>query len=214
MGRPPGSRNATFEARRAELLRGVRARLLEPDGARASFRDLAAAAGVGPATMRHYFGTRTGVIEAALEQIYGEGLPYLMMVTQPPDAPLRPSLERLLAMVARGMSGGLGEVHALGLAAGLRDPDLGPAYLDRVLEPTLQAFEAHLAHHAARGEMRPGIDLRVAALALLSPIVLGALHQHELSGARCRPLDVSALVAQHLDAWLRGYAASELSGRR
>ncbi len=205
MGRPPGSRNAGFDQRRAELLRGVRARLMEPDGARASFRELSSAAGVGPATMRHYFGTRIGVLEAALEQIHTEGLPYLMRVTQPPDAPLRESIEPLMKMVIFGMRGGLGQVHALGLAAGLRDPDLGPAYLDRVLEPTLQAFEARLAHHAARGELRPGVDLRVAALALLSPILLGMLHQQELSGVRCRPLDADALLEAHLDAWLRGY---------
>jgi AcrR family transcriptional regulator len=207
MGRRPGARNADFEQKRQELLRRVRARLLEPDGARASFRELAAAAEVGPATMRHYFGSRTGVVQAALEQVYQEGLPYLMLVTRPPTTDLRTSLEQLLQMVVMGMNAGVGHVHALGLAAGLRDPDLGPAYLDRVLEPTLQAFEAHLAHHAARCALREGVDLRVAALALLSPMVLGALHQNELGGTQCRPLDLSALVSAHLDAWLRGYAS-------
>lgn len=206
MARPTGVRNPDFEETRSALVRGMRRRLLASDGARVSFRELAAAAGVGPATLRHYFGTRTGALTAVLGAVQVEGAPYLLMVTRPPSAPLAESLERLLRMVLVGMRHGLGDVHALGLAAGLRDPALGPGYLEHVLEPTLQAFEAHLAHHAAAGTLRADADLRLAALQLVGPILLGALHQEQLGGARCRALDLDAVVGPHLDAWLRAWA--------
>ena len=41
--------------------------LAEPDGTRASFRELAAAAGVGVATLKHYFGSREGLVAAVLD---------------------------------------------------------------------------------------------------------------------------------------------------
>jgi AcrR family transcriptional regulator len=208
MARPPGTRNADFERTRAELVRRVRARVLQPDGARVSFRELASAAGVGTTTLRHYFGTRNGALRAVLDDTHAEGAQYLLVVTKAPTQPLRESLSALCSLVLLGMQRGVGVVHAFGLAAGLQEPELGPAYLDRVLEPTLQAFEAHLAHHLARGALRADIDLRLAALQLLSPLLLAALHQHELGGAQCRPLALEAILAPHLDAWLRAWAAS------
>jgi AcrR family transcriptional regulator len=181
---------------------------MQPRGADASFRDLARATGVGTPTLRHYFDDRDGVIAAVLESVAAEGARYLLMVSATPTAPLADSLGFLLTMVVRGLKSGLGEVHALGLTAGLAHASLGPKYLDHILEPTLQAFEAHLAHHAARGALRTDVDLRLAALQLVSPLLLGALHQLELGGTRCRPLDLDALVEPHLASWLRAWARS------
>jgi len=81
---------------------------------------------------------------------------------------------------------------------------VGPAFLDAVLEPVLQAAEARLERHVARGEL-PAMDTRAASLALLSPIVLGLLHQGPLGGSGCRPLDVPTFVDRHYAAWARGW---------
>lgn len=206
-GRPIGVRNADFQAKRDALVQRARDRLMEPRGAEASFRDLARATGVGTPTLRHYFGDRDGIVTAVLERSASEGARYVAMVAAPPTAPLADSLRFLLGMVVRGHRAGVGAVHALGLTAGLAHEGLGPKYLDLVLEPTLQAFEAHLGHFAAAGALRAGANLRVAALTLVAPILLAGLHQQELGGTRCRPLDLDALIAPHLDAWLRGWAA-------
>ena len=88
----------------------------------------------------------------------------------------------------------------------MRDATLGPAYINEILEPTLKAVEARLARHRAEGELR-SCDLRHAALALIAPPLLALLHQGELFGSLCRPLDINAFLKDHLDGFLRAYSA-------
>jgi len=211
MGRPRGSRNPDFEHTRAGLLAAVRKRLDEPDGAHASFRELAAAAGVSAATLRHYFGSREGVIEAALAHSHKLGMPYMLNVATGPLGPLRESLRWLLDQFIHGAHTTIvADVHALGLSAGLRDPKLGPAYLNEVLEPSLQAVEARLARHVAQGDLAP-CDLRHAAISLIAPVLVATLHQWLLGGKGCRPLDLEAFVRDHLEAFIRAHGSEERS---
>lgn len=217
MGRPAGSRNPDFEATRASLVRAVQARLATPDGVRASFRELAAAAGVSVATLRHYFGSREGVIAAVMSQWHQLGQRYLLEVATGPLLPVRASLGWFLEYFALGFRRGVGDIHAIGLATGLREPTLGPTYLGQVLDPSLEAVEARLARHVARGELRPG-DVRHMALALVSPPLLALLHQGPLGGDGARPLAWEGFCNEHLEAFLRafgtGYEAPAEPGSR
>ncbi len=207
MGRPPGSHNPDFEATRARLLRGVFARLAEPDGARASFRELAASAGVSVATLRHYFGTREGVLTALFEQSHEAGRRYLLDVAAGPIGPVRASLAYVLEQIGAGFRAGmLDKLHAIGLSAGMRDPMIGPAYLRQILEPTIEAIEARLARHVARGELSPG-DLRHMALSLVAPPLVALLHQGALGGSGTRPLSYEAFCADHVEGFVRAYGA-------
>src|SRR3954468_13910463 len=110
MGRPTGSRNPDFETTRNALLQALLVRLGEPDGTRASFRELAAAAGVSVATLRHYFGSREQLIQAVLEWCHTLGQRYLLEVATGPLPPLRASLSSLLARIEQGFAGGLDRI--------------------------------------------------------------------------------------------------------
>jgi AcrR family transcriptional regulator len=204
MGRPAGSRNPDFEATRAGLIAAVQKRLAEPEGTRASFREMASAAGVSVATLRHYFGTREGLISAVLRQWNEMGQRYMLEVAAGPLMPVRASLTRFLLYLEIGFRNGVDEVHAIGLAAGLREPVLGPKYLCEVLDPTLECVEARLARHIARGELRPG-DVRHMALSLVSAPLVVLLHQGPLGGKKARPLRWEPFVDNHVDAFLRAY---------
>jgi len=207
MARVKGSRNADYEQERKRLVEAVSARMLQPGGAEASFRELAEAADVSVATLRHYFGTREALLVEVLKSMHRGGLPYLHAAATEFHGPVRESLKWFLETVAEGWRRGVGAVHVFGLTAGMANATLGPAYVQEVLEPTLQAAEARLARHVAEGELRR-CDIRHAALELVCPVVLGLLHQVQLGGSRCRPLDLARFLEDHLDTFLRAYGAA------
>jgi AcrR family transcriptional regulator len=205
MGRPEGRTNADFDEKRDALARKL-LRALTGGVAATSLRELASACEVTPPTLRHYFGGREGAIHAALAMARRLGAEHLLRTASADlgDAPT--ALRAVLAELQRGwLDHGVGRINELGLQVGLGHAELGPAYIDEILEPTLQAFEARISLHVARGELHVA-DLRLAALALVGPIVLALLHQSELGGRRCRPLDLERLIAAQLDAFLRLHA--------
>ncbi len=209
MARVRGSRNADYEQARGRLVEAVLRKVLEPGGPQASFRELAEAAGVSVATLRHYFGTREALLAQVMEAMRQKGLPYLLAAATELHGPVRESLQWFLGMLTQGWRMGVGTMHAFGLGVGMGHEALGPAYVQELLEPTLQAAEARLARHVADGELRR-CDVRIAALELVSPVVLGLLHQVQLSGSRCRPLDVQHFLAEHLETFLRAYGTQDV----
>jgi AcrR family transcriptional regulator len=207
MPRPAGARNQQYDARRNALISKARERLGEQQSPPPSFRELAVAAGVSVATLRHYFPTRDELVKAVFERSRAYGERHLTTARVPTSVDLEHSLRQLLASVVRGwIEGQVGLLHRIGLAEGLRNPTTGLDYLVEVLEPVLQAVEQRLGIHIEHGHMRPA-DTRHAALLLLSPVILALLHQHDLGGTRCRPLEVPALIDEHVRIFARAYRA-------
>ena len=205
MPRKKGTRNKRYEIRRRALLDQITERLGRTGAMHASWRELAAAAGVGLATLSHYFGKRDDVILAVLEDTQAQGEAPLQVLATP-TGPFESSIRDALDHLAEGFrSGGVGTIIAVGLAEGLRHPTLGPAFIDKSLEPIIQAAAHRLAVHQARREMRTGCDPRTAALALISPLLLAFLHQKDLGGEEGHPLDITAFTTQHAEAFVRGY---------
>lgn len=206
MSRTPGARNLDYSDRRNALIQKAKFRLSARDTEPPSFRELAAAAGVSVTTMRHYFRSREEVVTAVFDAAQGAAAPHLDRGRTPSSIDLAESLGTFLMGVVRGwVDGNVGALHRIGLAEGLRNGESGVQYLNQVLEPTLQALEQRLAAHIARGDMIEA-DTRHAALLLLSPVVLGLLHQHDLGGTRCRPLDLTTVIAAQVEVFERAYA--------
>lgn len=189
----PRARRPAYDGKRRQLLGRIVQRFRQPD--RPSMRELAAAAEVSVPTLRHYFGDREGVVSAVLADAHARGAPFLVLAARA-DGPLEPSLRSGLMQIVQGHLFAVGGFHAIGLTEGLLHRTLGPTYLQTILEPALQAFELRLQAHVERGELRP-LDTRLAALGLLSPVVLFMLHQGELGGHRVRPGAAEELV-EHL----------------
>jgi AcrR family transcriptional regulator len=207
MARPAGARNAQFEERRTTLIAKARDRLALQSGEPPSFRELALAAGVSVATLRHYFGSREALIKAVFAHYLREGQRHLQRTRalDVTDEDFQTSIKDFLQRVVRGWTVGfVGSLHRIGLAEGLRQPATALDYLQDVLEPTLQALEARLAFSVERGEIIE-CDTRHAALMLLSPLLLALLHQHDLGGTRCRPLALPALIDEHVKVFARAY---------
>lgn len=205
MSRPPGRRNADFDASRAQILdRIVRVVTRSPECS--SFAELAEVSGVSRTTLRHYFGTRDELLAALLEHMAQLGAQAAAAHPDRPEEGLAVSLRRGLDDLVFAWRVGVGALFTAGLIWGLGNEGLGPAYVRALLEPLLVGFEKRLlARLRAHGMTESAA--RHAALALVSPVVLALLHQEALHGVTCRPLDLGAFVDEHLARFLRGWSS-------
>jgi AcrR family transcriptional regulator len=205
MGRPEGSRNADYDTKRVELLDALAGILQDPKHTETSMRQLAQAVGVTGPTLRHYFGDRDALIRAVFQHWFERSQGHRDDAAAPIEGDVRASLLGLLETIRRGWTQfGVGSLQAAALAMGLKEPSLGPSYVSWVLEPTLAVVETRLRRHVDAGDLAP-LDPRQAGLMLLAPVFLALLHQHELGGDRCRPLDLERFGEATVDAFLRAF---------
>jgi AcrR family transcriptional regulator len=209
MSRQKGSRNKRYKEEKDRLSDLLFRALIDAGDEQVSFRQLAVACDVSPATLRHYFGTRKGAVRAAMERAGGYGKVHTDLVEKGDFGHAEEALLTLLRYMYYGWKHSeLGELHRFGLVAGLGDDEVGPVYVRSLLEPTLQAFEVRLQLHVERGELVP-MDVRFGSLSLLSPVIIGLLHQHQLHGCEERPLDVEAFLLEHVHAFVRAHRPVE-----
>ena len=208
MARPAGRKNANFDVKATAQLERLTAAWMKL-GPGASVRELASEAELSPNNVRHYFGDREELVGAMLAHLRAQGEPYMAMasVAGKGDAEqvLRQFLEGLLVAWRRF---GVGRMHGVTLAEGLVGGPSGPAYVAEILEPTLVTLETLLEQLVQDGRL-PAMDPRIASLALVGPVVLALLHQDNLGGVACRPMDVDAAVEAHLQGWLHGWAGGQ-----
>jgi AcrR family transcriptional regulator len=200
-----GAKNADHQAKRAQMVAAIAPMVLAAAPDRPSLREMSKAAGVSVNNLRHYFGTRESLLEAVFQAMRVRGEPYMRRALELGELPVAVGLRELVGQIVQGWTPqGLGGLHRSGISEGLGSESLGPAYIDNVLEPTLDVAEQLLAIWRARGEVEVE-DLRTAALGLVAPVVLALLHQRGLGGHRCRPLDFDVFLDLHVAGFLRGY---------
>lgn len=209
--RPQGSRNAGYHARQAELLDRMTDRLCDRHGGWPTLRELAAAAGCSVSTLSHYFGPRNAIVAAVLHRI-AAGTVDQIEGTRIPEGDFPASVQR----AAERATGALHDPRisgllAMGLIESLSARALGPTFLGTMLDPFVDALAERLDCHVAQGEMR-ATDTRMAALALISPIMIAALHQRQLGGEACNPLDAGAHCRHVADSFVAAYATAGPQG--
>lgn len=205
MVRAKGTRNAGYDERRTALLMCLR-KCLKQGAPYPTLRELALACGCSVSTLKHYFGRRQDIILAIFEDTNARAQGHLAHV-RIPTGPLEVSVRDAAAEAWRVLSDlSAARMLAVGLAEGLGHPAVGPGYLNDVFDPYIRALTDRLSVHIAQGEMR-AVDPRLAALALASPLLLSALHQNELDGARVWPMDREALLEHVISSFLRAYSA-------
>ena len=203
-----GAKNADHGSKRAAMVAAIAPVVMRAAPERPSLREMAKAAGVSVNNLRHYFGTREGVLEAVFEGMGVAGEPYIRRAIGFTELPVALGLRRLLEeIVSAWTPDELGGLHRSGISEGLGSEELGPAYVQHLLEPTLAVVEHMLEIWAERGEVeitKP--QLRTAGLALMGPVLLALLHQRGLGGTRCRPLEFPEFLDCHVEGFLRGWS--------
>lgn len=209
MPRAKGVKNADYDAKRRELLDRMLPRFASLDLERPSLRQLAVAAEVTAPTLQHYFGDRTGVVAALLEEYNRRAQDRLGVVSRPSGA-FTGSMREFADSFVFGMQAGagvrLGDVMAAALCEGFADPQVSPLTLIHIVDPAVDALAARLQEHVDRGDMIRA-DVRAAALMLLSPLLLAVLHQDQMKGRDSRRIELSDLAEQVSAAFVRAYAA-------
>ncbi len=179
--------------RRHELLSLLAPTAIAERSAPVSLRQFAIKAGVSEPTLRHFFTDRRGVV-IALIGYFAEGARQFLELSAKPEATLRDAVSGYGELALAGAQSRLfAQAHAFALVESIHDPEVARAYLQTIIEPSLQALEQRLA---------PGVDpdtanperVRHAALALYAPILIAILHQDLLQGENVRPLDMSAFI--------------------
>lgn len=195
-----------FTRRKAELTQRVLDHLLSSAASDTSFRGLAAAAGVTRPTLAHYFGDHGGVLQAAVALAGERGRVWTRLVAEGPEGPPEQILPMMLKWLAMGWGDGLGRLHRIGLLHGLADPAVGAVYRQCIHDPSLAAFAARLQRHQAQGALHVPDPVQ-AAYALVCPVLMMLLAQHQLGGnQQPNPTDTSAFIEAHVAAFLRAYA--------
>ncbi|AXC48402.1 TetR/AcrR family transcriptional regulator [Paracoccus suum] len=205
MVRAKGSRNTGYDERRAELLECLRHRIRQPGASNPTLRELSIACGCSVSTLKHYFGRRQDIVLAIFEDTHARARRHLERVREP-TGPLDQSIRDAVHEAWMVLSDlGAARTLGIGLSEGLGHAALGPGYLNDVFDPYIRALCDRLATHILRGEMRD-VEPRMAALALASPLLLAALHQEHLDGARVWPLDREKMLDHTVESFLRAYA--------
>ena len=157
-------------------------------------------------TLRHYFGDREGIVEAAFAEWRRRGEQWLPIAATP-SGMLEKSLSDYLAMlVASFRHFGFEKIVAVGFIEGLLDARQGPIFLRDALDPMIDALSVRIARHQETGEVRAG-NPRFMAVSLAAPVILLCQHQFQLHGATHSPTDIDSFVEAHLAGFLRANAA-------
>ena len=206
MARIEGSVNADHDEKRLALARRA-LKAWTREGTGTSMRALARACDVSVPTLTHYFKDRAGLFEAVMEQALADGRAHMDAAARlGADESAEQALGRLLEYIAFGWrQGELRVLHELGMGEGMGAPARGASYVRHVLEPTFESGERLIAALVAAQELPP-MDVRAASLTLLSPLLMGLLHQDTLCGAEHRELDVGAFIGEHVVRWVAGHA--------
>jgi AcrR family transcriptional regulator len=204
VGRISGALNRDHSEKKDRLASSLARVILSAQGRHLTLKELAESVDFDPGTLRHYFNDRTGVVRAAFESLLPMGEAQKARAAKYAALPAREGLHTLLSEIAGAWPSMLGGMHSAGFTEGMSDGELGQTYVATILEPTLDAVEKLLVGYHARKELHIP-DARVAALALVSPVLLGLFHQVQLQGRKCRPLDMPVFLNSHVDGFLRGY---------
>lgn len=203
MSKTKGSRSKDYDAKRIELLRSIGAFLLSNPTQKASLRQIADACGVSMPTIVHYFQNREGISYAWLEQCWIDAEHHLRDGAQAKGTLAACIKHKLKGLHEAFTVYGLDRLHLWGMSEGLGDKVLGTAYLQFFLEPTLQANEQWLAHYQNKGDIDVRINVRFAAISLISPLIILLMHQNALCGDRVRPANIDAFIDQHAKHFLK-----------
>lgn len=200
---PPKFRRRPAD-RPAEILAAALGVFAERGFQAARLEEVARRAGVSKGALYLYFETKADLFRAVVTQAISPNIDRVKGLASAPvpfEQAVRMGLGRMAGTVAvdRRISG----VAKLVIAESRNHPELARIWHETVVEPGVQLITGLIAAAQARGEVRAG-DPRLFAFGLMGPMVLSVVWRETFEPIGAGPIDVAALVEQHLDTVLKG----------
>lgn len=195
------------EARPAEIIAAAYAVFSEHGYAAARLEDVAARAGVSKGALYLYFETKQDLFEAVVREAVAPNLDALTQLVEAHQGPCADLIRALFArLAALADATPLGGLVKLVVSESRNFPDVARIWHERLVSRALPLLAGVVAEGQRRGELRPG-DPRHAAFSLVAPLLLGVLWRETFEPVGGRPLDLPALVGQHVETVLAGLGA-------
>lgn len=195
------------DARPGEIVAAALEVFAEKGFAAARLDDIAARAGVSKGALYLYFETKQDLFEAVVRDAVSPNIAVVEAAAASNDLPFAMVSRMLLARAADLLStSAVGPVAKMVIAESRNFPDLARVWHDEVVSRVLGIITGLIARAQARGEIRPG-NPRFHALALIGPLLMGALWREVLEPVGAEPIDLKALAEQHIETALNGLLA-------
>lgn len=191
--------------RPAEILTAALEVFAESGFAATRLDEVARRAGVSKGALYLYFETKEVLFREAVRAAIQPNLERIRAVSGASDVPFETLARMAIGGMAMAVAGDrrIGGVIKLVVAESANLPELGAIWHETVVTPALGAMTGLIERAQGAGEVRDG-DARSYALGLIAPVLLGVLWRETFEPVGARPVDIEALVAQHLDTVLRG----------
>ena len=201
MARRRGIRNFDYTRKRQALLKRCALFALSQATLRPSLRQFANAVGVSEPTLRHYFGSREGLVIAILTRVGGVTarawrLPPSSRQTARPDRTLPALFEAGEGAVAQH---GFLLAHVLGMTEAVANARIADAYIDTVIEPSLTVIERELVRSGVGRATTE--SARAASLSILATTLFVACHHMMSRRVPCRSGDLRPVLS-YLEHWM------------
>lgn len=193
-----------FEVRRQQILDGALRAFALKGFVKTTNRDIAEAAGIGSAGLiYHYFKDKEALLRAALEQ----HAPLLQLIAHPSEFFQQPP-EVALMEAGRGYLQMMQSPHMaafvrLLLGEALRQPAVAHTIIEIGPRRGLEFLSRYLQTKMDEGKLR-SVDPELAARSFIGPLVLAKIAQILLPQPNALAVDGEALLALHVDIFLRG----------
>lgn len=198
------------EARPAEIVSAALSVFAEKGFAAARLDEIAARAGVSKGAVYLYFETKEDLFRAVVAQALApniEAIEAAVLAYQGDFASLVRLFTGNIAQLSQRLP--LGGVAKMIIGESRNFPELARIWHDALVARALGVFSGAVERAQARGEVRPG-DPRAYAFGVIGPLLLGLLWNETFAPVGAQPVDIPALVRQHVDTVLPGMlAASE-----
>ena len=191
------------EARPEELIESALELFSEQGFASTKLRDVARRAGVSKGTVYLYFPSKEalllGAVQRSVVPILDFGDDYEIESESSASELLAALVQKWIEEFERRSVSG---VPKLVIAESASVPELGPLFVDAVLQRARRLFARVLKRGMRTGEFR-SVDVKEAVHLLLAPLLYAQIHQHALGSCDPGIFDMERYVATHIDFFLR-----------